>query len=216
MRDCGPRLNDDLQLDDNPLVLTKEEAMDAFRRVAKQTHPDVRGGSTASFQRAQEAISVLSQELPSQDDLIKARAAHIDLMEEQRFSKRRGMGSLLAAPRGIFQKLKLNVKMELGDRLAASRDYIFEKAKSAERPVEATGRAVTTQEQLELEREMEELKLEELRAKGVGRMVDSLISDAIREGLRKRFQSLLVLIRPCRKVFESIRERETIGCMSLA
>lgn len=156
--------------------------MEAFRRAAKRTHPDVAGGSKSAFQQCQEAISVLSQELPTQDDLIKARAAHIDVMEEQRFSKRRGMGSLIAAPRGIFQKLKLNLKADLSDRIASSRDYVFEKAKSSDRPVEATGRNVMTPEQIQLEQEMDELKREDLRTKGVGRMVDSLIAEAIREG----------------------------------
>ena len=170
-----------LKLEDYPL-LTKEDALDAFRRAAKTTHPDVLGGSVAAFQRANEAFSVLQNELPSQDELIKARAAQIDIQEEQRFSARRGRGSLLAAPRGIFQKLKLNVKKDLETRLNSSRDYMFEKLKSVERPVESTGREMMTQEHMELEREMQELKLEELRTKGVGRMVDKLISEAVRDG----------------------------------
>lgn len=170
-----------LKLEDNPRILTKEEAVAAFRRVAKTAHPDV-GGSTVAFQRAQDALSLLSQELPSEDELIRARAADVDLREEQRFAQRRGMGSLLAAPRGIFQKLRLNAKQSVEDRIARSKDYLYDKLKSNERPVETTGRDLMTSDELAMEKEMEELKMEELRTKGVGRMVDKLISEAVRDG----------------------------------
>jgi hypothetical protein len=174
-----------LRLVDSP-VLAREDATEAFRRRAKQSHPDMPGGNAAEFKRHVEAMNLLAELLPTQEELLRIRTAMVDERLERQFAARGGSGALLAAPRGIWQKTTLAVREALSDRIMRVRsglgDAAITKFKSEARPVEATGAQLTTAEELELEREMADLKLDELRTKGVSRMVDKLISDAMRDG----------------------------------
>lgn len=186
-----------LGMADHPL-LTREEVVDAFRVVARKTHPDV-GGSHEQFVQAQEALSYLLQILPSQDQLLALKQADIQRREERRFAQQEGSGkkNLLGGPRGILSRSVLNVKESIGDALFGAKvkisDYRVERERHKARPPEVTGREMQSAEDAMLAKEMEQIKLDEIRQKGVGRLVEKLIAEAVRGG---KFQNLAGKGRP--------------------
>jgi hypothetical protein len=105
-----------------------------------------------------------------------------------RYRENQSRNSLSIAPKGgtILNKLKLSITETVSEKLFRSSQivssYKFEKKKFEERDVTVTGTEIMVEEDLELEKEMEEIKLDELRTKGVGRIVDRMIAEAIREG----------------------------------
>ncbi len=142
-----------LRLADSP-HLTREDATEAFRRRAKSCHPDVAGGSTRDFQLCVSAVNALAEVLPTAEELLRLHAAHVQERNERRFSAQGGRGSLLAAPRGVLHKTFLVSKQLLSERLMSAKskvaDAMVAKLKSSARPVEATGDALATLEELEL------------------------------------------------------------------
>ncbi len=111
---------------------------------------------------------------------------------------------LLGGPRGILHRGTLRVIESAVSRLASARDVVadamLKRAKSVARAPEVTGTALLSEEMkgelhcvlvcmcvftkraTGVEEEMDEIKREEIRNKGVNRMVDRLVSEALRGG----------------------------------
>lgn len=186
-----------LGLKDSPF-LTRDEVSEAFRFIAKRLHPDVPGGSKDAFQEAQAAHQMLCEILPSQEELLKMRQLEIDAREEERFALRHGdvKKQLGSAPRSILHKSSLKSRSNSGatsvaeklldsklEALSYKTDHGLwggEEGGGEGRAVEVTGKEVASVEELALEKEMEELKRSDLRVKGVSRMVDRMIGEALK------------------------------------
>lgn len=173
--------------------ITVEDVQDRFRSVAKKTHPDVRGGSEAKFKEVSDAARLLLTILPSRDELF-AKSSTVRRLEEKK---------LLGGPRGILSRGTLRVVETALSRLSTARDVVadamLKRARSEARPPEVTGTSLVSAEMQGmhallcvccicltlssgLQEEMDELKREEMRAKGVNRLVDRLVSEALRSG----------------------------------